>query len=131
DGQLFRKNVRQSLGLTNKGNRALRDTLNGDRVNDFFFYHNVISALCDSVEISSDGKMMTVKGLSIVNGSQSLTTIYGSSERVRSDASKGACVLFRLYEIPNRAQGDRISINTNSQSAVKQRDLRSNDKVMV
>jgi hypothetical protein len=131
DGQLFRKNVRQSLGLTNKVNRGLRDTLNGERVKDFFFYHNGITALCDSVEISSDRKMLTIKGLSVVNGCQSLTTIYSSSERVRSDAAKGACVLFRLYEIPNRAQGDRISINTNSQSAVKPRDLRSNDKVVV
>jgi AIPR protein len=75
--------------------------------------------------------MLTIRGLSAVNGCQSLTTINSSSERVRSDAAKGACVLFRLYEIPNRAEGDRISINTHSQSAVKPRDLRSNDKVMV
>jgi hypothetical protein len=125
------KNVRQSLGLNNKVNRGLRDTLNSERVKDFFFYHNGITALCDSVEVSSDRKMLTIKGLSVVNGCQSLNTIYGSSERVRSDAAQGACLLFRLYEIPNRAQGDRISVNTNSQSAVKPRDLRSNDKVMV
>ena len=31
----------------------------------------------------------------------------------------------------DRAFGARISINTNSQSAVKARDLRSNDRVMV
>lgn len=37
DGQLFRKNVRQSLGLTNKVNRGMRETLNGDHVKDFFF----------------------------------------------------------------------------------------------
>src|SRR5260370_19975614 len=40
-------------------------------------------------------------------------------------------MLFRFYEIPERALADGISINTNSQSAVKPRDLRSNDKVMV
>jgi AIPR protein len=39
--------------------------------------------------------------------------------------------LFRVYEIPERGLADRISINTNSQTAVKPRDLRSNDKVMV
>lgn len=131
DGRLFRKNVRQSLGSNNKVNRGLRATLNGDHVNDFFFYHNGITALCNDIEISSDRKMLTVKGLSVVNGCQSLTTIYSASERVRSKAAENARVLFRLYEIPDRAQGDRISINTNSQSAVKPRDLRSNDKVMV
>jgi len=34
--------------------------------------------------------------------------------------------LFRFYEIPQRDLADRISIYTNSQSAVKPRDLRSN-----
>src|SRR5205823_5587717 len=42
-----------------------------------------------------------------------------------------ASILVRFYEIPDRGLGDRISNNTNSQSAVKPRDLRSNDKVMV
>jgi hypothetical protein len=37
-------------------------------------------------------------------------------------------VMFRFYEIPQRERADRISIYTNSQSAVKPRDLRSNDK---
>src|SRR5262249_8849578 len=39
-------------------------------------------------------------------------------------------VLFRFYEIPQYDLSEAISINTNSQSAVKPRDLRSNDKYM-
>jgi len=131
DGRLFRKNVRQSLGSSNKVNRAMRATILSDKVNDFFYYHNGVTALCDSMEVSADKKMLTVKGLSVVNGCQSISTIFEASARVRSDAAKDAHVLFRLYEIPDRAFGDRISVNTNSQSAVKPRDLRSNDKVMV
>src|SRR6185295_15610442 len=68
---------------------------------------------------------------SVVNGCQSLSTIHTASERVRAPESKDAHILFRFYEIKDRSFGDRISINTNSQSAVKQRDLRSNDRVMV
>lgn len=131
DGRLFRKNVRQSLGSNNKVNRAMRATIQSDRVRDFFYFHNGVTALCDTLEVSNDKKMLTVKGFSVVNGCQSVSTIFTSSERVRSDDAKGAHVLFRLYEIPDRAMGDKISINTNSQSAVKPRDLRSNDKVMV
>ncbi len=131
DGRLFRKNVRQSLGM-NKVNRALKDTINnGDRVREFFFYHNGVTALCDSVAISDDGKTMNIKGLSVVNGCQSLSTIFSVSERVRSSEASDARILFRLYEIPDRALGDRISINTNSQTQVKPRDLKSNDKVLV
>jgi hypothetical protein len=130
DGRLFRKNVRQSLG-NNKVNSALRATLNGDRVREFFYYHNGVTAICDSVDVTPDHKMLTVKGLSIVNGCQSISTIFKASERVRSDDAQPAHILFRLYEIPDRGLGDRISINTNSQTAVKPRDLRSNDKVLV
>jgi hypothetical protein len=36
--------------------------------------------------------------------------------------------MFRFYEIPQHERADRISISTNSQSAVKPRDLRANDK---
>lgn len=131
DGRLFRKNVRQSLGTSNKVNRALKATINGERVKDFFFYHNGITAICDSAELNLEKKTLYVKGLSVVNGCQSLSTIYSASERVRTDDAKEAQILFRFYEIPERALADRISINTNSQTAVKPRDLRSNDKVMV
>ncbi len=131
DGRLFRKNVRQSLGANNKVNRALRATINGERVRDFFFYHNGVTAICDSAKVNLEKKTLSVKGFSVVNGCQSLSTIYSTSERVRAAEAKDACILFRFYEIPERALADRISINTNSQSAVKPRDLRSNDKVMV
>lgn len=131
DGRLFRKNVRQSLGANNKVNRALRGTINGERVRDFFFYHNGVTAICDSLKVNTEKKTLSVKGLSVVNGCQSLSTIYSTSERVRSEEGKEAYILFRFYEIPERGLADRISINTNSQSAVKPRDLRSNDKVMV
>ncbi len=131
DGRLFRKNVRQSLGGSNKVNRALRATINGERVKDFFFYHNGVTALCDSMKVNTDGTKLTVRGLSVVNGCQSISTINTVSERVRSSEAKDASILFRFYEIPDRAFADRISINTNSQTSVKPRDLRSNDKVMV
>jgi hypothetical protein len=131
DQKLFAKNVRQSLGGSNKVNRELSRTIHGDKVRDFFFYHNGITALCDSMSISDDGRTLSLVGLSVVNGCQSLTTIYNASERVRSNEARDAHVLFRFYEIKDRLFGDRVSINTNSQSAVKARDLRSNDRVML
>jgi AIPR protein len=131
DGRLFRKNVRQSLGSNNKVNRAMRQTLQGERVKDFFFYHNGITALCDQLDYDEKAGEIKVKGLSVVNGCQSLSTIATASERVRSEEAAGASVLFRLYEIPERSLADRISVNTNSQTAVKPRDLRSNERVMV
>ena len=124
DGTLFQKNVRQSLGLSNRVNKGIKNTIYSDRPMDFFFFHNGITAICN--RITMEASQLKLAGLSVVNGCQSLNTILSCSERVKqlTDTS----VLFRFYEIPQRERGDRISINTNSQSSVKPRDLRSNDR---
>ncbi|MCY4654373.1 MAG: AIPR family protein [Dehalococcoidia bacterium] len=124
DGTLFQKNVRQSLGLNNRVNKGIKDTIYGVDSCDFFFRHNGITALCKNADIS-DGTL-TVRGINVVNGCQSLNTILSCSERVKQ--LDDAYVMFRFYEIPERERADRISISTNSQSAVKPRDLRSNDR---
>jgi len=125
DGMLFRKNVRQSLGLTNKVNKGLQETISKNSQH-FFLFHNGITALCEKLDLDKTSGKMKLEGLSVVNGCQSLTTIMASSEKVR--ASNGSYVLFRFYEIPQTNIAEEISVNTNRQSAVKPRDLRSNDK---
>jgi hypothetical protein len=123
DGTLFQKNVRQSLGL-NTVNKGIKSTIYSDKNQDFFFFHNGITAICNKMSLENDS--LTLKGLNVVNGCQSLNTILSCSEQVKK--LNNAYVLFRFYEIPQRDRADKISISTNSQSAVKPRDLRSNDK---
>lgn len=130
DQRLFRKNVRQSLGW-NTVNKKIRDSIKGDRPQDFFFFHNGITAICNKFTLSADKKKLDCKDLNIVNGCQSLTTIYKCSEDVRKIPNDTAYILFRFYEIPQKDLGDKISINTNSQSVVKPRDLKSNDRVIL
>jgi hypothetical protein len=124
DGTLFQKDVRQSLGLSNAVNKGIRSTIYSDRHRDFFFFHNGITAICNRLELK--GSLLHLHGLSVVNGCQSLNTILSCSERVKTLDDTN--ILFRFYEIPQMDRADKISINTNSQSAVKPRDLRSNDK---
>jgi len=124
DGTLFQKNVRQSLGLNNRVNKGIKSTIFKNS-HDFFFYHNGITAICNKMKLLKDGTF-EVKGLSIVNGCQSLNTILSCSEKVKT--LDDAYVMFRFYEIPQRDRSDKISISTNFQSAVKPRDLRSNDR---
>lgn len=123
DQSLFRKNVRQSLGNSNKVNKGIAKTLKTNS-GDFFFLHNGVTAICSKLTI--DGNTLIVKELNVVNGCQSLTTIYSCSEAVKN--SDNAYIMFRFYEISDTEKADRISTCTNSQSAVKARDLRSNDK---
>ncbi len=124
EGTIFQKNVRQSLGLNNRVNKSIKSTIYSDRHRDFFFYHNGITAICNKMELN--GNRLTLKGLSVVNGCQSLNTILACSERVKE--LEETYIMFRFYEIPQRDRADKISISTNFQTTVKPRDLRSNDK---
>jgi len=125
DGTLFQKNVRQSLGFNNTVNKGIKNTIYSDKHRDFFFFHNGITAICNKMIFKEDNKV-ELQGLSVVNGCQSLNTVLSCSERVK--AVDDTYIMFRFYEIPQRDRADKISISTNSQSAVKPRDLRSNDK---
>ena len=69
----------------------------------------------------------SLQGLSIVNGCQSLNTVLSCSER-RWKISMKLLSYLGFMKFHKRERADRISISTNSQSAVKPRDLRSNDK---
>lgn len=125
DGRLFRKNVRQSLGNSNKVNKSIARTIKKE-ASDFFFYHNGITAICSKIEVTNG--TIKVKDLNVVNGCQSLSTIFNCGE-----AAKKSCgyILFKFYEMTNSEKEDKITNSTNSQSAVKARDLRSNDKVVL
>jgi hypothetical protein len=126
DQTLFRKNVRQSLGLTNKVNKGMKQTLQSDNSHYFFLYHNGLTAICDALQLDPSTHTLKLQGLSVVNGCQSINTVFACSEKVKQ--SNASYILFRFYEIPQADIADKISIFTNSQSAVKPRDLRSNDK---
>ena len=126
DGSLFQKNVRQSLGINNSVNKKIKNTINNpDKCSDFFFFHNGITAICNKMEEIDPGKFKFY-GLNVVNGCQSLNTILSCSENVKK--REDAYILFRFYEIPQRDRADSISTNTNTQSTVKARDLRSNSR---
>lgn len=122
DGSLFRKNVRQSLG-NNKINKGIARTIKNSP-KDFFFYHNGITAICSKIDITNN--VLKTKELNVVNGCQSLNTIYSCSESIKY--TNDGYIMFKFYEIADSDKADKISINTNSQSTVKARDLRSNDK---
>jgi hypothetical protein len=81
DGSLFQKNVRQSLGSSNAVNKKIKSTILCGKHSDFFFFHNGITDICNTMELV--GTSLRLAGLSVVNGCQSLTTIHNCSETVK------------------------------------------------
>ena len=128
DGRLFRKNVRQFLG-TNKVNKGMRQTLSSQTPQYFFLYHNGITAVCKQLQLNSETHELRLQNLNVVNGCQSLTTILACGEKAK--AAKDAYILFRFYEIPQEDLEDKVSVNTNSQTAVKARDFRATDRKVI
>ena len=126
DGSLFRKNVRQSLGKSVKVNKDIAQSIKNNP-GEFFFRHNGITAICSKLEVHGD--TLHTEDLSVVNGCQSLTTIYSNSEAVKKSGE--GYIIFRFYETSDNERADTISTSTNSQNAVKARDLRSNDKYVL
>lgn len=111
-----------------KVNREIARTLR-NYPGDFFLLHNGITAICSRIEFPSHNVMLA-EDISVVNGCQSLTTIYNNSEAIRR-ASEEGYIMFKFYEISSTERIDKITTSTNSQNTVKARDLRSNDEIVL
>jgi AIPR protein len=77
----------------------MKQTLNGDNPQYFFFYHNGLTALCEKLSLDSSTHQLKLDGLGVVNGCQSLNTILSCSERVK--ALVDARVLVRFTKFRN------------------------------
>lgn len=127
---LFSINVRYSLGIkSNDVNKGMMNTL-GDHIekNKFWFYNNGIYATCDKFKISPDKRTVKIYGIQIVNGCQTCT-VFGEALGQNIDISNIE-VLMRLVTGRKKEKLiSNISRYTNTQNAVKARDLHSNDPI--
>jgi hypothetical protein len=123
DGTLFQRNVRLSLGTT-PVNKAIAGTVKDKAEhNRFVLYHNGITLLCNKMQIEHDEERLVIEGYSVVNGAQSLSTLYNNAKSITSDLR----VLVKFISLKDEELSDRITWNSNNQNAIKYRDQRSND----
>ncbi|BAZ86032.1 AIPR family protein [Dolichospermum compactum] len=124
------------LGL--QGNRVkegIRDTLNSDEKNNFYFYNNGITLTCDSFShnaLQNGDYQIRVENLQIINGGQTCMTIFKTLQDANfCQQNTQAYVLVRLYQLPsdNEDLVQKITYATNSQNPVDLRDLRANDNL--
>lgn len=134
--KLLERNIRRYLGLHgNRVNEGIRDTLLSNAPENFYFYNNGLTLVCDKFTynaLQQGNFQINVKNLQIVNGGQSCMTIYKVAEELEKKGRAlpaSASVLVRLYELPidNSDVVLQITHATNSQNPVDLKDLRSND----
>ena len=124
DGTLFYRNVRYGLGRT-RVNRDITHTIElPSEHNKFFLYHNGLTLVCDS--LSQSGNVLTLNNYSVINGCQSVLTLYENSGRLTNDME----LLVKIIEL-NQASPlvSDITKNTNNQNPIRIQDLKGDDRV--
>lgn len=102
--ELYEQNIRNSLGNKTDVNTSIQQTLENNP-RDFFYLNNGVTALCQSVQTkgSSAGrapKNLIAKGLSIINGAQTIASAAYLLEINPGADIKSAKVTFTLIVVP-------------------------------
>lgn len=133
--KLLERNIRRYLGMRNRVNASIRETLrSGDERPNFYFYNNGITATCTKFthnKLQSGSYHVRVEGLQIINGGQTCKTIQAAARNGSTDLLYEASLLVRLYQLDEAEQDmvAKITYATNHQSPIDLRDLRANDPI--
>lgn len=129
---LYERNIRYFLGSSKSDvNKAIKATLHDAPV-DFFYLNNGVTAVCDLIEPKANKngvKKFKVRGLSIINGAQ---TVASAAEFVRQHPGKSiddARVMLTLIKAPADGPfGKRVTKARNHQNPVQTANFASLDE---
>lgn len=128
---LFADNVRKNLGLKQKINKKIYETATTkDDATDFEYFNNGLTILYDEKtgNLGKDSPLLFIKGLQVVNGCQTISAMIKAYEdsKLCSDIYV-TCRFIKRTEDQDFIQS--VITYTNSQNAISDRDLHSNDQV--
>jgi hypothetical protein len=122
--QLFARNVRGSLGRTKVNKDIAKSILNTEEHKEFLLFHNGLTLLCEKLSYKKD--KVDISNYSVVNGCQSLTSLYEHRGKVTDELR----LMARLIELPpGSAMADKITHHSNNQNPINARDLQSNSTI--
>jgi len=119
--------VRYSLGNT-AVNKAITESVRQKPEHKFFpLYHNGVTIICESAELSPDDETLTIDNYVVVNGAQSLSTFFANQKSLTADLR----IFVRVISLTDDALSRKITINSNNQNSIKSKDLRSTHDIML
>ncbi len=122
--ELFAWNVRGSLGRTKVNKDIGRSIDDPSEHKNFLLYHNGLTILCQHLE--REGDKITIEKYSVVNGCQSLTSLFDHRAKITDDLR----ILTRLIELPpEHPLAEKITHHSNNQNPINARDLQSNSTI--
>ncbi|MEO0118776.1 MAG: AIPR family protein, partial [candidate division WOR-3 bacterium] len=131
--EIFNENIRVYLRQSTKINKQIYLTIKKTEDNHkFFFYNNGITAICDEFNYTpTDGPVVDLKNFQIVNGGQTIHSLYEAYKNGLKENVKNIYLLLRICEVKNREIGQAIARYTNTQNPVRSRDVMSNDPIQI
>lgn len=129
---LFFKNIRNPLEKSNF-NQEIANTLK-TRPGLFWYFNNGVTAITKLIpEIGIQAKEIELLGLQIINGTQTVYTIYETYKKAsaieRAIMDGEARITFRLIKSSDEKLSFEITKFTNSQNEIYDADFMSNDEV--
>jgi hypothetical protein len=126
DQSIFDYNVRGPLGNT-KINRGIVKSVKDKALHRMFpLFHNGITIVASEVEKTED--RIILKNFYVVNGCQSLTSLYRNQSFLTDDLK----ILTKIIQVPiNSSLSAKITEYSNSQNGVKPRDFKSYNPIQV
>jgi hypothetical protein len=125
---LFNLNIRQFLGKKGEVNFGLAETIQKEPEN-FFYYNNGISALCEEYSFDPKTRKLKVKKLQIANGAQTV----GAIRNAIPTKLKDALVFVKLTAIKHSSRERNVAAalikTNNTQNKLRVPDFRSNDRI--
>ena len=142
---LFEENIREYLG--NKGvNSHIAKTLENENDRDnFFYYNNGITVICDSVQKITLNNPIYNKGFKtenpqIVNGCQTVNTIYETLNKYPEDELeekfRNTYVMVKLLVLDKNSESNKklyqdIVKYNNSQNAISEKNFAANKRIFL
>lgn len=126
---IFQQNVRYSLGLRPKSiNRQILETaIDTTRDVSFWYFNNGITIVCKTINESTSGKVINLDEAQIINGAQTTYALYEAYKN--GNLKENVEVLIKAIESNDRNFIESVTLYTNSQNAIRLRDLCSKDEI--
>ncbi|MGW7163310.1 AIPR family protein [Paenibacillus taichungensis] len=131
---LFFKNVRNPLILSDY-NKGIKETIE-KRPGSFWYFNNGITAITKLIpEVGIQAKQVEITGLQIINGAQTVYSIYLAYKEAngvqRQIMDTDARITLRLIRSSDESFNLSITRFTNSQNEVTPNDFMANDEVQI
>lgn len=128
-GSIFDENIRLLEKNSKINNEIVKTASDPIESKMFYFYNNGVTFICDDAKVSSGNNTITLNGAAIVNGCQTVNSLFEAYEN--SKLTEQVHVLVRILKINTYDERQAITQYLNSQNPIKESYFISNNTIII